>query len=392
MRKKIILIYAWLFPSYPLNNGFNINEREKVKALINNNFEIKWIQGMGAKISDYPDFFKQHLEIIPTLNLKREFKILEYLHFWFNLFRLTYSSKKKYEPIMIFVGPDLVLPGLFLKVLFRLPLVSYLCDSWLPYKRKELQKTFLKYYAIILLESLAKLADKIILVNDKEASYLSGNGFDKKKIVVDHLSSVNIKKELIENRKNIRDQLIKELKIDSQCKIVFFHGLPNIISNVLAFNEICNNIAPQVEKIDNRIIFILAGGNLSQIGINDKGKNLISVGYIENREKIISYLISADLYVLPIEIGSGVKTKLLDAMNARIPILTTKFIQEEFVGEPPFILSKIDEFPTRIVESIYDESLLKSIREKTSLYINNYDNSMHVSLIESINDLIKHWT
>ena len=56
VNEKIILIYAWLIPSYPLDNGLNINGRDKVRTLINYNFEIKWIQVMGANISDYPDF------------------------------------------------------------------------------------------------------------------------------------------------------------------------------------------------------------------------------------------------------------------------------------------------------------------------------------------------
>jgi hypothetical protein len=78
-------------------------------------------------------------------------------------------------------------------------------------------------------------------------------------------------------------------------------------------------------------------------------------------------------------------------MSAGAPILTTKFVKDEFSGDPPFLLSNISEFPTKIIESLSDENLLKSLREKTLDYVNkyNHENSDHEYFLNAIDHLTK---
>ncbi|MHB1493639.1 MAG: glycosyltransferase family 4 protein [Thermoplasmataceae archaeon] len=386
--KEIIILYAGFFPIYPIDNGFNVNEREIIKTLLKHKFNVTYIQGNGANYFDYPKDFRKILQIVPSLELRGGLKLLNYIHFWLYIIQYSFRIKKIYKPILIFFGPDLVVPGILLKKLLRIHYIASIGDSWLSYNRKIIKVSKFRYNSTTLFEKLSKYASKIILVSEKEAKYLGYHGFDNKKIVVDQLSGFSVNKKLLDNRAEIRMKILTELNIDSECNFVFFHGVTTYKINIAAFEEICNWIAPKVKKMDNKIIFVLAGGDLNEVGISCKSENIISLGYIEDREKLASYLVSADLYILPSEFGSGIKTKLLEAMNAGTPILTTEFIKKEYEGEPPFILAKMSNFPEKIVNVLNNENLMKSLRKKTLEYAKCHDNTEHKPFVDAIDDIL----
>lgn len=386
--KEIMILYAGYFPVYPINNGFNVNEREIIETLLKHKFNLTYIQGNGANYSDYPENFIKILKIVPLLKFRGRLKLLNYVYFWLYIIQHVLHIKKLYKPILIFFGPDLVVPGVFLKKILGLPYIASLGDSWLPYDSKIVKASKFRYNSITLFEKVSKYASKIVLVSSREAKYLYEHGFNNKKIVVDQLSGFGINKKILDIREEIREKILLELNINSECKLVFFHGVTTYKINTATFEEICNRIAPKIEKIDDKIIFVLAGGNLNEAGISYKSGNIISLGYIGDREKLASYLVSADLYILPIELGSGVKTKLLEAINAGIPILTTEFIKREYEGNPPFILAKMGDFPEKIVDTLNNENLMRSLRTKTLEYSKYLNNTEHKPLINAINDIL----
>ena len=150
---------------------------------------------------------------------------------------------------------------------------------------------------------------------------------DKKIVVIPTCTEVSksIKKEF-ENRKDI-------------CYFGFFDHKPNID----AVNYFIKNIFNKI-KIPNIKFYVLGYGSKQ---IKNK-KNIVSVDNIKN---IPNELSKYKVFVCPLRYGAGLKKKVLDAMSAKTPIVSTSFGLEGIKNsETKFFDIDSKEFITKIVE------------------------------------------
>ncbi len=98
--------------------------------------------------------------------------------------------------------------------------------------------------------------------------------------------------------------------------VIVFHGSYTHPPNREAFDLILNYIAPKFETNKN-VIFVLAGTGLDPFVKN----NIKSVGYVED---IFELLQIADIAIVPIREGSGVRMKIIDYLTAGLPIISTR--------------------------------------------------------------------
>ncbi|MFX1396102.1 MAG: glycosyltransferase family 4 protein [Promethearchaeota archaeon] len=122
------------------------------------------------------------------------------------------------------------------------------------------------------------------------------------------------------NKKVFNKMITKEvarsyLGIEKNKFVVIFHGYLTMEANIEAVRIIREKIAPKSQ--DKDILFLLAGKN-----VNFKNKdNIKFLGYVEN---LNYFLYAADIAIVPVLRGSGVRTKIIDYLSARIPVITTK--------------------------------------------------------------------
>ena len=129
------------------------------------------------------------------------------------------------------------------------------------------------------------------------------------------INGMGFKKEIFNNPIN-QDLARDKLKIDKNKFIVIFHGYYFINeANKTAIDLIKNKIAPRVN--DEDILFLIAG----KMPKFKDTYNLKFLGYVND---LRFFLYAADIALVPITRGSGIRIKMIDYLSAKIPIITTK--------------------------------------------------------------------
>jgi glycosyltransferase involved in cell wall biosynthesis len=175
---------------------------------------------------------------------------------------------------------------------------------------KRIAKPLLRVY-ISLIERLAcKRAKHIVAISEIDRQRLIAlYNVDKEKITVIP-PYVNLDK--FENASSRESTAAKNRKVT-----VIFHGPYNHPANREAFDLIINYIAPQVQKRNSNIEFLLAGMNAP---VFEKG-NVKFLGFVEDLQ---GFLRNASIAIVPLLEGTGVKIKVFDYMTAGLPIIATE--------------------------------------------------------------------
>lgn len=129
------------------------------------------------------------------------------------------------------------------------------------------------------------------------------------------INDMGYKKEIFNNPLK-QDIARDKLKIDKTKFVVIFHGYYFYNdANKRAIDLIKNKIVPRVN--DEEILFIMAG----KMPRFKELKNLKILGYVDD---LRYFLYAADIAIVPITRGSGIRIKMIDYLSSRIPIITTK--------------------------------------------------------------------
>lgn len=123
---------------------------------------------------------------------------------------------------------------------------------------------------------------------------------------------------------------------------LIFQGSRQYPPNRAAIDLIVREIAPQIWKYEPRAVFRFVGSSLETTESSDK--RLQFVGYVEDLGKELR---RAWLALAPIEDGSGMKNKVLDAASSGLPVVG---LREAFNGIGPFLGGTIASDPKELVE------------------------------------------
>lgn len=212
---------------------------------------------------------------------------------------------------------------------------------------------FLEKYAI----KFAKNVNAVTYQDKKKLIELYN--IPKEKIIV---SSYGYVKKIF--NKPIKQEEAREgLGIDKNKFIVIFHGYYLMEANIESLNLIKDKIAPQIK--DENILFLIAGKKLPPY------KNTRNVRYLGYVEDLREFLYSADVAIVPVLRGTGIKTKVLDYLSAIIPVISTKLGAEGLLienGVHGYIVDvPIEDIKKRILE-------LKNNHEKIKYFKKNIKN------------------
>jgi glycosyltransferase involved in cell wall biosynthesis len=209
---------------------------------------------------------------------------------------------------------------------------------------------------------VCKFSDKIIVVSKEEKKRLCKLGIGKEKIcTIPH--GVDLK--LYENQDSKKVKKKYKLKFPT----LIFHGTFSYRPNYDAIKKIAEEIIPELRKKGIKIK-LLAIGNHPPKDI--KAKAIIFTGPVKN---LPNYISAADLAIVPIEAGGGMRMKILEYFAAKKPVITTpKGIEGIPVknGKEAIVVN-ISEFPKQIVRLLKSRKLRKKLGENAFKLVQKYD-------------------
>ncbi|MGE5479372.1 MAG: glycosyltransferase [Chloroflexota bacterium] len=154
---------------------------------------------------------------------------------------------------------------------------------------------------------------------------------------------------------------------------ILFAGRLDLWANELMIRSIVRDILPRVRERAPGATFSIAGANPSPSVLALRGKN---VNVYSNVPEMLPYLQSHRVFLHPHEGGSGIQNKLLEAMSAGCPVITTNIGNQGIDGESGrdlLIAGATDEFVDATVKLLTDDAFAKKISENArKLIIKNH--------------------
>ncbi|HHD7875639.1 glycosyltransferase family 4 protein [Enterococcus faecium] len=152
-------------------------------------------------------------------------------------------------------------------------------------------------------------------------------------------------------------------KIEKKKKTIAFLGAMSVAHNEAGAIHFIQNILPLIKEKEPEVQFIVIGG-----GVTDRLKNLRSdsVAFTGRVEDVRTVVGACEVFVCPLTFGSGIKTKILEAMAMGIPVVTTTIGSENINavnGRDWIIADDNREFANSVLKLFQDEKKCRDMAE-----------------------------
>jgi glycosyltransferase involved in cell wall biosynthesis len=250
--------------------------------------------------------------------------------------------------------------GIILKHLYKKPLI-FVNENVEYLKFIEMGKIRQAEFVRKLEKFSCEEADLVIALSEiDKKNIIDIHHIPRKKIeIIPHGVDTDLFKYSQNGRKSIR----KKYKIPEKSMVITFLGKLDYIPNVTAIKLISELIYPEIIKQHPNSLFLIIGQNYESI-IGYKKDNIIFTGYVPPKE-LANYLSASDIFIVPLDSGSGTRLKTLEAASCSLPIVSTlKGVEgQNFVhGNEIFLTKEIDRrFINYILELIENEALRKRV-------------------------------
>ncbi len=151
---------------------------------------------------------------------------------------------------------------------------------------------------------------------------------------------------------------------------IVYVGSLDWLPNVDGLKWFVGEVLPIVIKSKPNVKFYIYGKNVSH-GIDklDDGKNVFVKGFIEDVRRVFQ---KGRVVVVPLLAGSGIRIKILEAMAAGKPVVTTSIGCEGIkyeAGKNIIIANTAQEFADKTLMLLNDENLCGSIGKEASSFV-----------------------
>ncbi|AYD39328.1 glycosyltransferase [Clostridium fermenticellae] len=255
------------------------------------------------------------------------------------------------------------LPGVLKKILDK----NYVKIFILKYEQMALQK-----YEV----NISNKYDAVVLVSPKEVNYLNEKMDTKKAFVV----STGVDCKYFEDKIINRDE-----------NIITFLGVYSAPHNEDAVLYFYRDILPAIKKTNPNLKLRLVGGNVTKKV--EKLKMDASIELVGRVEDVRDYIKSSKVFVAPLRFGSGIKTKILEAMAMEVPVVTTS-VGAEGIGlenyENVIIQDDPNKFAKAVCELVADNGLYNRIAKNAKEFVmNNYDWNVQMKSWKNVFDFVE---
>jgi len=304
------------------------------------------------------------------------------------VYRLLWEQSRSSDVILCY-DVQYAIPAIIAAKITRKPVILLGDILYISYYRGLKDVSPLQLLMLLAWEKTVEyLVDRIAVWGPDDEKFLLSSGIAKEKIKVIPLSIDLTKIELLTKQPN--DELpyrrLKQLK-EKGFKIIMFHGNMSYSPNQLSVHHIIRNIAPALLKRDNNIVFVIVGANPKNI--EQTNDQIIFTGRVNN---IFSFLDLADLAIVPLTVGTGVKNKVLEYFALSKPVIATKIGVENLAVKNMFhcVITDIDEFPDKVILLLENPDLLATLGRNGQEYVReNHQFKNYERYVELANELSK---
>jgi len=167
---------------------------------------------------------------------------------------------------------------------------------------------------------------------------------------------------------------------------IIFSGNMSYSPNIQAVRWFLDNCFDEVcKKVNDTVTFVIAGVNPTREILRYQSDNIIVTGYVDSLSELIA---SSSLSIAPMQSGSGMQFKILEAMSCATPVVATTLglgnikaahMKEVVVADDP------DQFSHAVADIINSPDkyniLSKSAR---NLVVKNHSWLSHASTVEDV--------
>jgi glycosyltransferase involved in cell wall biosynthesis len=162
---------------------------------------------------------------------------------------------------------------------------------------------------------------------------------------------------------------VKALAGERQEATVLFFGYQKIAHNRDAARFLAREILPRVRRTVPGAVLEIAGQGSASLGGWSRGPGIRNVGFIPNPDDAFA---RATVFVAPLRFGAGVQTKVLQALDAGVPVVTTPLVREGLAPLPGDVLrvgATAEEIAAHVIELIRDPREATAMGERGRAWV-----------------------
>lgn len=164
----------------------------------------------------------------------------------------------------------------------------------------------------------------------------------------------------------------EKLNVNKIPHSIAFMGALNVAHNENGILHFIKNIFPEVKQnIKDAKLYIIGGGATDNIKKYADNQSVILTGRVPDVREAVG---ACEIFICPLQFGSGIKTKNLEAMAMGLPVVTTIIGAENIDGENKkdwFVASSDSEFAKNVCTLMENTNLRKYIGENGQNYVKN---------------------
>jgi len=312
-----------------------------------------------------PSFFRSFFEVLEKLNEPLFKAIVSSLNpkVYRILFRLAKSSD-----LMLCYSLQHSIPVLITAKLTGKPIVLVGDILYVAYYRKVRRVSPILQQMLLTWErTIEYLVDRIVVWGPDDKEFLVSSGICREKISVIPLS-IDSGKIQVMSKKGSNELSFSRLRAlkDIGFQIIMFHGNLNYGPNKSCSDYIVSELAPKLLQRHHNIVFAIVGA--SSGNVDCKNQNIIFTGYVDN---LFSYIELADIGIVPLVSGSGVKNKVLEYFALSKPVVTTRIGTEnlEVKDMVHCIRTDLASFPEKISFLLRNQKLMTLLGDNARKYV-----------------------
>jgi len=176
----------------------------------------------------------------------------------------------------------------------------------------------------------------------------------------------------------------KPISIEKEYDLVFI-GNMGYPPNINASEYLVKEILPIVLQRKSNLKLVLAGATPHPSVLALKEKNVHVTGWVEDIRECYA---KSKIFIAPMQIGTGLQNKLLEAMAMKIPSITSplaNFALEAKDGEEILVGNSPAEYADLIIQLLEDSELNKTIANNGYLFVHkNYDWNAATKKLENL--------
>ncbi len=374
---------------YPIDKGDKLRAYHQLR-LLSEQHEV-YLMSLDDECKENVEFEKlkelaAHVKVI-KLTKKRIF--LNILRGFFskipfqNSFYFSQKIKKVIQQEVLDFNPDLIFCQLIrmseyvindsknVKILDYIDVLSKGLE-----RRKTTSNLFMK--PVLYLEHKKVLNYESVAYNKfKNAIIITEN--DKEALQFNHKDNVKV----IPNGIDIKHY--SKLKIEKDIDLLFA-GNMSYAPNVDAALYFVENVLPGIIKIHPNIKFYIAGASPSSRVKKIGNKNIVVTGWVED---IREYYSRAKVFVAPMQIGTGMQNKILEAMSMELPCVISSIAQggiQAIDEENILIADTSEEFASKVIKLLSNKEYADKIGTNARSFVSknfNWD-----SIGKKLNDYL----